>query len=884
MAGELLLQQAREPAKSVEAPPTFAPFERDEIEQSIGGRFEKVAATNPERAAVREPAGVCSYAALDAAANRVARALLSGLPRGSEPVALFFEAGASLFAAMLGTLKSGRCYVPLDPNLPVERLRAIFRALDACVLLTDAALLPAAESLAGTAVPVWRADRISSEGPSTSPGLPVSPDALAYVLFTSGSTGSSKGVMQSHRNVLHNVMKLTNGLRIGPDDRLTLLSSPSFGASVSDIFGALLNGAAVCPFSVRGDGLRRLPEFLEREGITIYHSVPSVFRAFAATLGGGRDLPRLRLLKLGGEPVLASDFELYRGRFSRDCVFHVGLGSTEMGVMRQWFAGHDTPWPGAAPLGYAVDGTEIVLLDEQGRHTAGEGEIGVIAATLPVGYWRDPVRTAEAFLAVPGRPGVRLYRSGDIGRQLPDGCLLHVGRKDSLVKVRGLRVDLEEVERSLASLPGVREAAVTARLGPGGVCLAAHVASETAAGPGVVALRRALSERLPDHMIPSSFVFLGALPRTPTGKIDREALPPPEPGRPRLETGFVEPRDDAEEAVARVFAEVLTLDRVGAEDDFFALGGSSLSGIEALALLSARLGTELAAADLLEAPTPAALAARALRKTAALPGGLVRLQRGERPGRPVFLVPGGAGDGEDLLVGARLARRVDPAVPFFGFRSGPAPHPSVEELARRHAARMRAAAPAGPYLLVGECVGGILALEIARRLREQGERVALLALLDTPFPTRWRRLLHALRWLRAPWGDNLWRRARHHRQALRALDRSGRRAYAAEKARAAARALLPSRRAADRPLRQQRASYVGRLLSAAPEPFGGPIHLVESEEGRRQALSAAWSRVSPQVAVAQVPGDHATYIRDHVDRVATILRQWLSELSPPGEG
>jgi thioesterase domain-containing protein/acyl carrier protein len=380
-------------------------------------------------------------------------------------------------------------------------------------------------------------------------------------------------------------------------------------------------------------------------------------------------------------------------------------------------------------------------------------------------------------------------------------------------------------------------------------------------------------------MIPSSFVLLETLPRTPTGKIDREALPAPEPGRPLLETGFVEPRDDVEEAVARAFEEVLALDRVGAEDDFFALGGSSLSAIEALARLSARLGTELAAADLLEAPTPAALAARALRKTAALPGGLVRLQQGERQGPPVFLVPGGAGDGEDLIVGARLARRVGPAVPFFGFRSGPAPHPSVEELADRHARLMRAAAPAGPYLLVGECVGGILALEIARRLREQGQRVALLALLDTPFPTRWRRLLHALRWLRAPWGDNLWRRLRHHRQALRALDRAGRRAYAAEKARAAARALAPRRRAAYRLLREQRASYVGQLLSATPAPFDGPIHLVESEEGRRQDLAAAWSRVSPRIAVARVPGDHATYIRDHVDRVASILREWLGEES-----
>lgn len=881
MSSEPLYQRARGTARSSGASRTFVPFEKSEIEQSIGSRFEKIARAHPHRAAVREPGGVLTYAALDAAANRVGRAIVSGLPGGSGPVALLLEAGAPLFAAMLGTLKAGRFYVPLDPALGVARLAAVFRELDAGVLLTDRAHLPAAKSLAGAGVAVWRADEIAARGPSEPLLLPVSPGALAYVLFTSGSTGSPKGVMQSHRNVLHNLMKLTNGLEIGPDDRLTLLSSPSFGASVSDIFGALVNGAAVCPFSLRGDGLRRLREFLAREGVTIYHSVPSVFRAFCATLGDGPDLSRLRILKLGGEAVLESDFELYRSRFPKSCVFHVGLGSTEMNVIRQWFAGHDTPWPGAPPLGYSVDGTEIVLLDEEGRETTGEGEVAVVAATLPVGYWKDPARTAEAFPAVAGREGVRLYRTGDLARELPDGCLLYAGRRDFRVKVRGHRVEPTQVEAALAAVEGVREAAVVGRLGAGGMRLVAYVALREGTGRGVGALRRALSLLLPDHMVPSSFVFLETLPRTATGKIDREALPAPEPVRPPLETSFVEPRDDVEETVARVFAEVLALDRVGVEDDFFALGGSSLSAIEALARLSSLLDTELSAAELLEAPTPAALAARALRRAASLPGGLVRLQEGEKDRRPVFLVPGGAGDGEDLIVGARLARHVGLAFPFYGFRSGPAPHPPVEELAGRHVRQLRAAAPAGPYLLVGECVGGILALAMARRLREEGEEVALLALLDTPFPTRRRRWLHALRWLRAPWGDNLVRRLRHHGRVLRALDPGGRRAYAAEKVRVAARAVAPGRRAAERPARRQRASYVGRLLAAAPEPFGGSVHLLESEEGRRQAVAAAWSRILTRVTIARVPGDHATYIREHVDSVAGVLRAWLETAGAP---
>ena len=202
--------------------------------------------------------------------------------------------------------------------------------------------------------------------------------------------------MQSHRNLLHNARKLADGLAIRADDRLTLLSSPSFGASVSDIYGALLIGAAVCPYSLAGDGLRRLPEFLTREGITIYHSVPSVFRCFSSTLDGREDLSTLRCVKLGGEPVLASDFDLYRNRFPRRCVFHVGLGATEMNVIRQWFADHDTPWPGASPLGHAVDETEVACSTRTGPG-AGRGRDRRRRRTLAVGYWKDPELTPRRF-------------------------------------------------------------------------------------------------------------------------------------------------------------------------------------------------------------------------------------------------------------------------------------------------------------------------------------------------------------------------------------------------------------------------------------------------------------------------------------------------------
>lgn len=883
MSSEQLPREAGRSVRFVLPARAFARFEASEVEQSIGGRFEKIVRANGPRVAVRGPAGICTYAELNASANRVAHALTTGLHAVPGPVALLLEPGASLLAAMLGTLKAGRFYIPLDPDLGPSRLAAIFGEFDAAILLADEPRLGSASLLAQDRVPVWLVDQVATRGPSGDPGLAVSPDDLAYVLFTSGSTGVPKGVMQSHRNVLHNVAKLTNGLGIAPDDRLTLLSSVSFGASVSDIFGALLNGASVCPFSLRGDGLRNLPAWLARESITICHSVPSVFRAFASALDGRVDLSRLRVIKLGGEPALASDFELYRSRFPKSCLFHVGLGSTEMNVIRQWFADHDTDWPGASPLGYAVDETEVVLLDEEGRETTGEGEIAVIAKTLAVGYWKDKVRTAEVFRPVPGREGARLYRTGDLGRQLADGCLLYVGRKGSRVKVRGHRVELEEVELALAAVAGVREAAVAGREGPQGLRLVAYVVRGADGLPGIGALRRALAERLPDYMIPSSFVFLSELPRTSSFKVDRRLLPEPDSARPdALETEYVEPRDNREAEVARVFAEVLGLDGVGVEDDFFDLGGSSLSGVDALRRLSDSFGSELSASDLLEAPTAALLASRIQSQAPAGLGALVCLQRGGNR-RPVFFVPGGVGEGGDLLVDARLARRVGSEFPFFGFRSGAAPH-VVDELSARNVREMRAVQPRGPYLLVGECVGGILAHAMARKLRETGEDVALLALLDTPFPSPFRRLLHAFRWVRAPWGDNLFRRLRHHWTVLRTLEPPRRGVYTAEKVRVAARRFRAIHGATRQLLQRQRASYVGALFASRPTPFDGRIHLVRSETGRRAGLAAAWVRVAAGIEVADVPGDHESYLREHVDRLAVVLRRWLEQAGSPAGG
>jgi thioesterase domain-containing protein/acyl carrier protein len=529
-----------------------------------------------------------------------------------------------------------------------------------------------------------------------------------------------------------------------------------------------------------------------------------------------------------------------------------------------------------------VDGTEVLLLDDDGRTVDGEGEIAVLGRTLAVGYWRDPARTAAVFLPVPGRPGVRLYRTGDIGRMLPDGCLLYVGRKGSRLKIRGHRVEIGEVEAALLGLPGIREAVADGRDRPEGMRLVAWLVRQTQDRPGIGELRTALFERLPGYMVPSSFVFLDQLPRTASGKVDRQALPEPEASRPPLDSAYVEPSNEAEAAVAGIFGQVLGVDRVGAEDDFFELGGDSLTAVETLVGLSERFGVELSAADLLEAPTPAGLAARVRRSGAAAAGGLVHLQGGER--RPVFVVPGGGGDGEDLFVARRLARLTGEGFPFYCFRSGPAPHPSVEDLAARYVRQMRAVAPIGPYTLVGDCVGGVLAFAMAAHLRREGEPIALLALLDTPYPGVGRQF-HARLLLRAPGADRLarrllyfTRRLRYHCGVLRALPR-GRLAYALRMTRVGARSFDPPVSARRQEALDRRSSYVGTLLAWRPAAFAGKVHLVESEEGKRRGFGAAWSRLSTGGEIVRVPGDHAGFVLEHGNLVAAALRRWLAAAS-----
>jgi amino acid adenylation domain-containing protein len=492
------------------------------------------------------------------------------------------------------------------------RLTHLLEDSKARLIVTHTQHLPLAKTVAQHGQQVLNLDVLETELSDENLGLSLSPDTLAYLLYTSGSTGTPKGIMQNHRNVLHMIKNECNGFRFCADDRLSLLYSPSFPGAVRNTFSALLNGAAVFPFNLREAGFARLSSWLIEEEITFYNSVATVFRHFTTTLTGEERFPRLRLVMVGSETVYRSDVELYRKHFPPHCLFVVAMGTTEITHIRLYFVDKEVSIPDrVVPVGYPEEDVQVLLLDEAGKEVGIDavGQIAVKSRYLSLGYWRRPDLTAARFLPDPNGSDERIYLTGDLGRMHADGCLVHLGREDFQVKIRGHRVEVSEIETALLDHPGIKEAVVIALEYPRGEKhLAAYLVASQKPTPSTSELRDSLAVKLPDYMLPAVFVFLDALPLTPTGKVDRLALPMPDRHRGDLGETLVMPRTAVEEVVTGMWAEVLGLERIGVHDGFFDLGGHSLLATQMMSQINRIFQVELPLRRFFEAPTVAELA------------------------------------------------------------------------------------------------------------------------------------------------------------------------------------------------------------------------------------------------------------------------------------
>ena len=717
--------------------PTNSFIEFKEIEQSIPECFEQQARKYPDHIAVKTDGYELDYEALNRMANRVAWAILSRREIGEGRVALLLENDAPMIAAMLGVLKSDKAYVPLDPSLPRARNTYITEDSQAELIVTNSRNLSLARELNQNNLQTINIDELDPKLSPENPGVSVSPDAPTWVLYTSGSTGQPKGVVQNHRNVLHFVMNYTNSFHICVGDRFVLLYSFSANAAAHETFSALLNGASLYPLSVREKGLDRLTDWLIQNEITIYSSVPTLFAHFADTLTGEEKFPRLRLIKITGEPVYKRHVDLYKKHFSKDCIFINRLGSTETGSIRWYFIDKETQiTENNVPVGYPVQDNEILLMDDDGRKVDPNqvGEIAVRSRYLSPGYWRKPERTQAAFLPDPEGGDKRIYRTGDLGSMLPDGCLIYLGRKDFQVKIRGYRIEVAEIEAALLNHPAIKDAAVwTQEIRPGNQRLVAYIVPAGQQVPTFTELRQYLAEILPEYMLPSAFVMLEALPLAPNGKLNRRALPEPSVIRSESDEGYVLPRDELESKLKVIWEKVLDIQPISITDNFFEIGGHSLLAVRLFDRISKEFGKTLPLATLLQAPTVEQLAKVVRQEEPPLSFQfLVNVQPGGSK-LPLFCVHGCRGE---VLFYKHLARYLGPEQPFYALRAQgldgkKKPHNRVEDMAVDYIKEIRTVQPEGPYLMCGAAYGGWVAYEMAQQLTAQGQKVALLVLLDT---------------------------------------------------------------------------------------------------------------------------------------------------------
>jgi amino acid adenylation domain-containing protein len=711
----------------------FAPFDRADIEASIPGIFERQVRAGPHRTAVAGGSQMLSYDGLNRQSNRIAHAILRRRGDAEEPVALLFRQGSAAVAATLGSLKAGKIYVPLEPTQPAPELQRVIADCQPSLIITDGANEALAKALEGDTNRRMNVETMTAGLSEDDPGLRLSPDRVGYIFYTSGTTGPPKGVFDNHRNVLHNVMRYTNSLEIRATDRLSLIESCSYSGTVSSLFSALLNGAAICPFDLQGQGIERLGAWMERVGVTIFHSVPTIFEQLMAT---GRGFDDLRLIRLEGDRAERRQLALFQVRFGAGCVLVNGLGTTETGLVRQYFVTPNSKLDGdVVPIGHAVEDMEINVVDGDGR-TVEEGCVGEIAvrsAYLACGYWQRPDLTETAFVVDPVDPILRTYRTGDLGRMRAGDCLDFLGRKDFRTKLRGHWIETAEIENALCEIESVSQALVLVRDdGSGAQQLVAYLVS-AGASPSVDGIRRRLGQALPAILIPSRYVFLDAMPLDRNGKINQRGLPAPGHERPDLEERFVPPQTNEEEIVTACFCEVLKLDRVGRHDDFLDLGGDSLLATELLLLIEERLNVAC----------PANLITRTFSVASIISGlgqensesALVRIQDGDdRP--PLICICNLPGQ---ILDYYRLAEYLDPHLTVYcvqgrAFTTAGQRDVTVEDLAAAHVAEIVALQSDGPYHLCGNCFDGAVAFEVAQQLRRHGHEVATLALIDTAFP------------------------------------------------------------------------------------------------------------------------------------------------------
>ena len=826
--------------------------------------FEAQVERTPDAVALVYGDEQVTYRVLDLRANQLAHHL-QRLGVGSDvPVGIFLERSPDLIVGLLGVLKAGAAYVPLDPDSPKQRLSLMLDDARPAVIVTSQHLL--------TSLPARfpRVVCMDIEGPDVSalsasgPSQAVRPDNLAYVIYTSGSTGTPKGVMVEHRSVVNYLTAMASICQLAPDGATPLHTPVCFDMAVANIFLPLLTGSRIV-LAPTGPGVDGPANLLTRQQFSLVKLTPSHLQALSVMLPA-EAASSAEVLLIGGE-ALSGEMLAFWSRHAPETIVINEYGPTEATVActtHTVLAGDVVSGP--VPIGRPIANAQIYILDTnlQPVPIGVAGELCVGGACLARGYLNRPDLTAERFFPSPFSPGALLYRTGDRARYLPDGTIEYLGRNDDQVKIRGFRIELGEIEATLLRHPAVAEAAVVVREDtPGDRRLVAYVVPASAQPPGDQ-LRAHLREHLPEYMLPSAFALVSALPLAANGKLDRAALPPPAWGPEMQSARVTSARDDLERQLGELWGQLLGISSgtLDVEASFFDQGGHSLLAVRLLIAVEERYGQRPPLTSFLQAPTISGLA-RQLRRgesdrvndvPAVLP---VQKAPGRRAGTrcPLFLVTASYGTLMSLNL---LAEHLAPDQACWtlqppGSRDTPLRFESIEALAGTYVEAIRSVQPHGPYVLMGYSVGGLTAFEAAQQLVAGGEEVAFLGLLDT--------LLTPAR-----------RQQASVQRALGVVARTGRRAVH--------QGLLPAK------LEQwlMDASAMAQLQAASryrPRPFPGRVTLFAATQlGAPDAVrDARWRKLALEgLVVIPVGGRHDTMLHPpHVRELGQTVQRQLQD-------
>jgi amino acid adenylation domain-containing protein len=855
----------------------------------------------PDALAVIDGDQSLTYGQLRARVDGLAARLASQGVGPDQTVGLCVERSAEMLVGLLAILRAGGAYLPLDPEYPRERLRLMLEDSRARVVLADGrshARLPA-----GGFELVRLDEALDPKSIKTGTGFPshAGPDNLAYLLYTSGSTGRPKGVLVEHRSLVNLSQWAAREFGLGPGDRMLQFASLSWDTSVEEIFPALLSGATlVLRPAAMLDSARSFLGYCQDLSVTVLDLPTAYFDELAdAVSREGLDVPEcLRLLIIGGERASPERVRLWLRHAGRRVRLVNTYGATEATAVSTM---GDLSHPSdrkeldqGVPIGRPIRNVRVYIVDRDLRPVpiGVPGELCIGGVGVARGYLNQPDLARDRFVPDPfaEAPGARLFRTGDLARYLWDGRLVDLGRTDDQVKIRGYRIEPGEIEARLRQHPAIEAAAVIAREGeegdgsPAGAerRLVAYIVprpgQETALDDA--GLRGFLREAIPNFMLPSAVVRLQGLPRTPSGKLDRGALPaPPSADVVRGSTALA-PRDALELELAAIWESTIGIRPIGVRDDFFDLGGNSMLAVRLFSAMDRALGLKLPLAALFEAPTIEGLA------------GLVR-QGGWRP-QHTSLVPiqvGGTGPplfcvhwlGGNVLVYRQLALHLGPEQPVYGLQAvgldgRERPHTSIEDMAAHYVGEMLSLQPSGPYYLGGASLGGKVAFEMAQQLRARCEQVALVALFDTVGDVD----LPAV-----PIGE----RVRLHTARLRDLSRGKQAAYLLSRIRFRARRAAVGfliRLGWPLPpfLWNLKETTYRAAVNYRPRPYPGKVTLFRAREGRpvgKEDIFLGWDRVAGGgMEVHEIPGDHVSLMKEPgVRLLAEELKRCLSRGAEP---